>query len=230
MRDILDDKYPPGQCAHPEAIINDDPHDVHPVLFESLDAVMIRSAALHTSGAARPSGLDALGWRRLCTSFKSASLELCHSLALVTKRICTELVDPATIAPPMSSHLIALDKNPGVYPIEIGDTARRIIAKAILNITRQDVQEVAGSQLCAGQISGIEAAVHAVRSFFHKEETEALLLVDARNAFNSLNQQHPEAGHLTSYCSHKYLHVDGDVLLSQKEPPREIQWPCQCMP
>ena len=78
----------------------------------------------------------------------------------------------------MASRLIAFDKNPGVRPIGVGDTARHIIAKAILNITRQDVQEAAGSvQLCAGQISGIEAAVHAVRSFFKSEETEALLLL-----------------------------------------------------
>jgi hypothetical protein len=126
---------------------------------------MIRSAALHTSGAAGPSGLDALGWRRLCTSYKSASLELCHSLASVARRLCTELVDPASVAPLLASRLIALDKNPGVRPIGIGDTARRIIAKAILNITRQDIQEASGSlQLCAGQIAGIEAAVHAVRS------------------------------------------------------------------
>lgn len=66
----------------------------------------------------------------------------------------------------MASRLIALDKNPGVRPIGIGDTARRIIAKAILNICRQDIQGAAGSlQLCAGQISGIEAVVHAVRTF-----------------------------------------------------------------
>ena len=190
VRDILSEKYPPGQPAHHDAIIDDDPPDVHPVLFESLDAGMIRSAALHTSGAAGPSGLDALSWRRLCTSFKSASLELCHSLAATARRLCTELVDPASIAPLMANRLIALDKNPGVRPIGIGDTARRIIAKAILNTTRQDIQEVAGSiQLCAGQISGIEAAVHAVRTLFQREDTEALLLVDATNAFNSLNRQ-----------------------------------------
>ena len=69
--------------------------------------------------------------------------------------------------------LIALDKNPGVRPIRIGDTARRIIAKAILNITRQDIEEAAGSiQLCAGQMSGIEAAVHAVHTFFQRDERQ----------------------------------------------------------
>ena len=71
----------------------------------------------------------------------------------------------------MASHLIALDKNPGVHTIGIGDTARHIIAKAILNITRQDVQEAAGSvQLCAGQIPSIEAAIHAIRSFSREKK------------------------------------------------------------
>ena len=90
VRDILVDKHPPGQPAHPDSIICDDPPEVHPVLFESIDSALIRSVALRTSGAAGPSGLDALGWRRLCTSFKSASLELCQSLALVAQRLCTK--------------------------------------------------------------------------------------------------------------------------------------------
>ena len=188
VRDIIIDKHPPGQPAHPDSIIKDDPPDIHPVLFESIDASMIRSAALQTTGAAGPSGLDASSWRRLCTSFKSASFDLCHSLASAAKRLCTNFIDPATITPLLACRLIALNKNPGVRPIGIGATARRIMAKAILTVTRMDIQEAAGSlQLCAGQISGIEASVHAVRSLFKRDETEAVLLVDASNAFNSLN-------------------------------------------
>ena len=144
VRDILTEKPPSGQPAHPDSIIKDNPPDVHPVLFESIDASMIRSAALKTTGAAGLSGLDALSWRRLCTSFKSASLDLCHALASVTKCLCTNLVKPSAIAS-LACHLIALDKNPGVRLIGIGDTARRIIAKVILTITRQDIQEAAGS-------------------------------------------------------------------------------------
>ena len=49
-------------------------------------------AALHTSGAVGPTGLGALGWRRLCTVFNQALVELCHSLAWVAKRLCTEPV------------------------------------------------------------------------------------------------------------------------------------------
>lgn len=52
-----------------------------------------------------------------------------------------------------------------------------------------DIQDAVGShQLCGGQVAGIEAAVHSVRSLFTKESTEALLLVDASNAFNNLNR------------------------------------------
>ena len=122
---------------------------------------MIRSATLRTSGAAQPSGLDALGWRRLCTSFKSASLELCNFLASAARHasVLNWLIWQAVFFHGQPS--IALNKNPGVRHIGIGDTARRIITKAIMNMIRQDIQEAAGSvQLCAGQISGIEAAIH----------------------------------------------------------------------
>ena len=44
------------------------------------------------------------------------------------------------------------------------------------------------TQVCAGQKSGGEAAVHAMHSIFQADETDAALLVDASNAFNSLNR------------------------------------------
>ncbi len=126
----------------------------------------------------------------MCTSFKKASTELCNSVAMVARRICTTLVDPKGISPLIACRLIALDKCPGVRPIGIGETARRIIGKAILHIVRDDIQEAAGvTQLCAGQKSGSEAAVHAIRKIFEDEQTEAVLETDATNAFNCLNRQ-----------------------------------------
>ena len=76
-------------------------------------------------------------------------------------------------------------------PIGIGEAARRIIAKAILHVTRKDIQEAAGSlQLCAGQMAGAEAAIHGMNLAFHDEGSDAVLLVDAINAFtNLLNRQ-----------------------------------------
>ena len=77
--DVLESKHPSGQPASASSILETcgEPVDVHPVVFDCIDADMIRSAALRISGAAGPSGIDAKGWRRLCTSFKSASSDLC---------------------------------------------------------------------------------------------------------------------------------------------------------
>ena len=106
------------------------------------------------------------------------------------KRICTSYVDPKLISPLLACRLIALDKNPGVRPVGIGDTVRRILAKAVLSVVKLDIQEASAClQMCGGQISGIEAAVHAARTAFDSNDTEAMLLVDATNAFNSLNRQ-----------------------------------------
>ena len=149
-------------------------------------------------------------------------------MANTAQRLCTDMIDPSITAPLLACRLIALNKNPGVRPIGIGDTARRIIAKAILTITKTDIQDAAGSvQLCAGQISGIEAAVHAVDSLFQQENTEAILLVDASNAFNSLNRltalhniRHlcPSLATIliNSYRAPTELFVDVDVLYSSE--------------
>jgi len=51
----------------------------HPVIFDCLTDEVLRRVVLHMDGAAGPSGVDARGWRRLCTSFRSASVDLCHS-------------------------------------------------------------------------------------------------------------------------------------------------------
>jgi len=204
VRDVLIEKNPPGQPAHADAIISDDPAEVHPVLFESIDASLIRSAALRTSGTAGPSGLDAACWRRLCTSFKAASHSLCQSMANTAQCLCTDLIDPSITALLLACRLIALNKNPGVRPIGIGDTARRIIAKAILTITKTDIQDAAVSvQLCASQISGIEAAVHVVDSLFQQENIHHLCPSLATIL-------------ITSYRAPTELFVDGDVLYSSE--------------
>ena len=183
-------------------------------------------AALHTDGAAGPSGVDARGWRRLCASFHSASNDLCQSLALLARRVCTEFVCPEGLMAFTACRLIALDKSPGVRPIGIGEVSRRIVAKAVLSILGGDIQEATGSfQLCSGQTSGIEAAVHAMNEAYHDDNAQAVLLVDASNAFNSLNRevalrniQHlcPTLATIliNTYRQPAKLYVDGSTLLS----------------
>jgi len=85
---------------------------------------------------------------------------------------------------------IALSKNPGVRSIGVGETSRRIIAKAILSVVGGDVQEAAGFYITAlCRISGWNCGwIHSVRESFEDDEMEAVVLVDTSNAFNLLNR------------------------------------------
>ena len=86
--------------------------------------------------------------------------------------------------------LIPLNKNPGVRPIGIGEILRRLIGKAIGWCLKNEIQETAGPlQASTGLKGGAEAAIHSMRLIYEKEETEAVILIDASNAFNSLNRQ-----------------------------------------
>ena len=56
-------------------------------------------------------------------------------------------------------------------------------------VVRQDViSSVSSLQVCVGHEAGCEAAIHAMHSIFEEENTEAVLLIDAANAFNSINR------------------------------------------
>ena len=135
------------------------------IIYSDLDAECILHAALRTQGAAGLSGLDAYAWRRLCSSFKSASHDLCHALAAVGRRICTSNIHPDDLSAFVSCRLIPLNKNPGVRPIGVGEVPRRIIAK-VSSALKYRTYAAGPLQVCAGQDGGCEAAVHAMRKFF----------------------------------------------------------------
>ena len=153
---------------------------------------MTREAALRTKGSGGPCGVDANGFRRMmaCKSFKQSSTKLCEAIATMTRTLCITYIDPATIEPLVASRLIPLDKGEGaVRPIRVGEVIRRIIGKCVMNVFKGDVVEASGSlQLCAGQKSGSEAAIHAMHAIFEADDTDAELLIDASNAFNALNR------------------------------------------
>ncbi len=81
--DSLLKKDPPKQPYKMNTIVNSNPPvtDPHPIIFEWIERLLIHSTVLKMDGAAGPSGLDAAACKRLCTSFKSASSELCDTLS-----------------------------------------------------------------------------------------------------------------------------------------------------
>jgi len=146
--DELMKKHPEGRPAHPNALLTwSVVPDSHPVIFEALNGSLIRFAAFRTKGAAGPSGMDAFSWCRLCTSFQSASDNLCNGMALVAKCLCTSHVDHDGISALVPGRLIALNKCPGIRTIGVGEVMRRIISKAVLSVLKLDILQAAGSLL-----------------------------------------------------------------------------------
>ena len=67
---------------------------------------------------------------------------------------------------------------------------RRITGKLLIDVIKKDITDAAGPlQTCTGVKAGIEAAIHAMREVFENDNTEAVLLVDAENAFNNINRE-----------------------------------------
>ena len=165
---------------------------VEEVIFENLDAFSIFKAAKKVNGAAGPSGGDADLWQRMLCSkqFKKKPAELCEALADLAKKLNTSEVNPKYLRAFVAGRLIPLDKNPGVRPIGIGETIRRIISSATTTLLKPElVSATAPTQTCAGIPGGIEASIHAMREMYDDPNTEGVLLVDASNAFNALNRK-----------------------------------------
>ena len=187
----LREKHPEGAEASDEALIEGVRENAHSVIFNCIDGEMIKRAATDTKGSAGPSGMDANIWRMLLTSRRNSniSMDLRNAIAHLARKMCVErcqYLDPIT-----NSRLIPL-KNPngGVRPIGVGEVLRRIIGRCVQKVLKEDIQNAVGNlQTCAGQKAGAEAAIHAMREIYNEDECEAVILIDASNAFNTLNRK-----------------------------------------
>ena len=191
----LRQKHPDARTAEVVTLVQEFAPDIHPIIFEEIDEEMVKQAALKTRGGSGPSGMDADGWRRIFVSnhYGASSIDLRRAFSEMIKKLCTEKENPinnrSSLEAFLACRLIPLDKNPGLRPIGVGEVLRRIAGKVIMKIVKDDVKKAAGGlQMCSGHESGSEAAIHAMREIFDSNETEAVLLVDAENAFNSINR------------------------------------------
>ena len=155
--DILHEKHPKSQPCNP-TLIEQYPSNAlpyHPQIFERINAACIRKSAMKTNGSHGPSGLDSQEWRRLLTSFKDSSSDLCKTIAKLAIRISTERLP--FLKAYNACRLIALDKCPGVRPIGIGEVLRRIIGRSIMKCIKRDLALLGNNtQMCLGQKCGIE--------------------------------------------------------------------------
>ena len=159
-------------------------------LLEDVDVTgaHVGNVAHRIQGSAGPTGCDSFHWQDILLRFGSHSARLRDAVAGLTRHLANSLVEWDSVQALLANRLIALDKCPGIRPIGVGETLRRIIGKTVCMLTRDDAESVCGvSQLCAGLQSGIEGAIHTARDMFSDDDT-GMLVMDAKNAFNSINR------------------------------------------
>ena len=181
----LIEKHPSPQKARLGSLLFGPVEDVPDSIYQQINGEMVRDTALRTKGSGAPSGVDANGFRRILASksFQKSGTDLCAAIAAITRRLCTEFIDPLKAI--LANRLIPLDKGErAVPPIGVGE----VMGKCVMHVTRPDIIDASGSLQFVGHKNGTEAAIHAMRSIFDADETDAVLLIDASNAFNPPEQ------------------------------------------
>ena len=186
--------HPEPSEPSPDILIQGPTRPIHPVAYDDMDESVIMKASMLTKGESGPSGQhQADGWRRILTyrAFGTAILDLRKIFAQLIKELrVEELESPSSLESFVACRQIPLDRKPGLRPVGVGEVLRRIAGKAVMMLFKNDITYAAGAlQLSAGQDAEVEAVVHAMPDSFSEENTEAVLLIDAENAFNSINRK-----------------------------------------
>ena len=187
--DVLEEKHPELREATKKAFLLYE--DLPPLVDVDVTAAHVEKVARLIQRGAGPGGTVALHWQDFLLRYGVHSERLRDAVAELARRLANTIVEWDDIRAVMASQLIALDKCPGVRPIGVGEVLR-ILGKVMALATGMDVEEECMTdQLCSGLKAGIEGAVHAMRELFEENAGTGwgLLLVDARNAFNSINRE-----------------------------------------
>jgi hypothetical protein len=111
--------------------------------------------------------MDSSNLVSLMLDYGAASTKFNESLAALGNRIANQDVPFADIRALGACRLVPLDKKPGVRPIGIGNDIRRLLAKAMAELTGVDLETVLGTdQLCIRMPGATEAGIHALREVF----------------------------------------------------------------
>ena len=73
--EILLEKHPEPLIPPAEALMEGEPVNVNPILFERLTPELIKNTCRLARGAAGPSGLDAEAWKRMITCLNNHQID-----------------------------------------------------------------------------------------------------------------------------------------------------------
>ena len=95
-----------------------------------------------------------------------------------------EEIDNSSLSSLMASRLVLLNKNPGLRSIGVGEVLQQVKGKVVMRIFSEHVTTASSdAQMCV-RSSDSEVAIHAMRRMFQQKNSDAVILVDAANAFN----------------------------------------------
>ena len=145
--DSLQAKHPEARIAHHSMLQSD--KDLPEFLDLNITDKNVSFVGSKMSGAAGLSGFDTYNLRLALLRFGRESTELRKAVAIFVNWLSNEFPPWAAYRALMSCCLVALDKMPGVCPLGIGETWRRLFAKVVVYISGNGVQKACGSeQLC----------------------------------------------------------------------------------
>ena len=101
---------------------------------------MVLAVAGGLSGGAGPGGTDSISLQHWLLRFGAASGELQLIVAEVGKWLSNGRTPWAAYRALMSGRMIALGKSPGIRPVGIGETWRRLLAKCLLQVSGQEAK------------------------------------------------------------------------------------------
>ena len=170
--EVLREKHPHLQevyLSHPECSAFEY-YDTRPkVLPLDVTAHEIEETVRKMGGSGGPSRADSAMLKDWCTRFSAEYEELREELAAWTQWLANRSPPRAEYRALTTGRLVALDKNPGVRPVGIGEAIRRLMAKLVHTLTTTQAMEACGNNnLCGGLKDGIEGEIHASKRAFGK--------------------------------------------------------------
>ena len=190
IKKILHAQHPPARTASRDTKLRGPIEEIDQDFFGQINGSLIWKKAVRNIGGAGPSGLTSKHLKTILSKkyFGTVATDFQKALASLAVKIATEKC--CHLEPLLARRLIPLDKKPGVRPIGVGEIIMRVFGQCIMEVMRVDTISAAGNlQVCTGQRAGSEAAIHAMREIFTEKNKEAVLMIDASNASNSINRE-----------------------------------------
>ena len=175
-----------GKAASEDTKLHGPLPTVENIIFDVICNSVILEVAKITQGVSGPSGMDADGWRQILVSkdYGDTVNDLHKAVTSLIEKICMEEIDDSSLSSLMASRLVPLNKNPGLRSIGVGEVLQQVKGKVVMRIFSEHVTTASSDAQMCGRSSDSEVAIHAMRRMFQQKNSDAVILVDAANAFN----------------------------------------------